>query len=765
MRAHGAKVGRRATKWLAAVAVATAAAVGAGALGFAFLEARLPDVFSFAAYRRLALESTRIHASGGELIGRFGAENRTVVPLSRMPRSLLFATVCAEDAAFFHHPGLDLVGIARALWVDITQGRMAQGASTITQQFAKTRFLSREKTISRKLKELVLARKLEHKLSKEDILAMYLNEIYFGHGRYGVEEAARFYFGKPAAQVDLAEAAMLAGVVNSPERLSPFRSPERALKRRAYVLDQMQRRGYISADDAARAGERPLPTEPRGDIDMAAPYYVSEVRRRLRAMVGDATLKRGGLRVEVALDVTAQKAAQAAMAAGLQRIDRRYKYAKALRRYRSDAQLEAGLSRLRRGLKKRPPRAGRIRLGIVVGKVGEGPDLEVELGDSKGVLPAAHTGRYAAAGPSGKPRGPSYVRGDLLRVRVLRRPSEPGALPVLTLEGGTQGAIVAIEPATRLVRALVGGDDYALHPYNRALKALRQPGSTFKTFVFGAAIEAGEVTLDTELADEKKTWISGGRPWTPRNYSGKWDGEPHSVREALARSINSIAVAVADRVGPERVVDFARRAGITSALRADLPLALGASSVTPLELANAYATIAADGMTAAPIMITRIVDRAGRALFTARPSLKRVISADVATALTDALGEVMRTGSGRSAKVGRPVAGKTGTTNRGRDAWFAGFSKQLCTVVWIGHDDRKPIRKGSGSKLALPIWADFMRGALARVAAAPLPRQPHVATPNPQPVAEADDHHAADDDLPALSDIEDEVLRAYGTRL
>lgn len=757
-------------KGLAVLAIGAALSIAAGAVGFLWLDARLPDVFSFAAYQRIAIESTRIHASGGELIGRFGEENRTVVPLSEIPRSLMFAAVCAEDASFFHHPGLDVFGIIRALWIDSVQGRFVQGASTITQQFAKTRYLSAEKTITRKLKELVLTRKLEQKLSKEDILSMYLNEIYFGHGRYGVEEAARYYLGKPVRQVDLAEAAMLAGVVNSPERLSPFRDAKACLARRAYVLDQMQRKGYISAPDAARAAEMPLPTVPHGDLVMQAPYYVSHVRRLLRKKVGAASLKRGGLRVEVAMDVVAQAAAQRAVDEGLGAIDTRHGYGKPLRRYATEAQLHLGVAKIAAAQLKTPVRDGQIRLGIVLGANEQGDTLRVALGDGEGDLPVGHLSRYQKAAKSGdqQPAPRTLQRGDLIRVAVLRRPPAPETRALLLFEGGPQAALVAIEPETRLVRALIGGDDFGLHPFNRALRANRQPGSTFKTFVYGAAFEAGQLTPDDQLPDSRRTWISGGRPWTPRNYSGKWDGENHTIRDALARSINSIAVAVADATGPQRVVDFARRAGITSPMRADLPLALGASSVTPIELTNAYATIAADGRSAAPIFITRIVQRDGRAVFTASPQLQQAISSKVSVQLADMLGEVMRSGSGRKARIGRPVAGKTGTTNRGRDAWFVGFSKQLCAAVWIGHDDRKPIPKGSGAKLALPIWADFMRAAHTRVAVVPLPRLPHVASRDPLPVQAVGGDPgsaASDDEDPEVSDVEDEVLKAYGERL
>lgn len=729
---------------LAVALLGSAAAITAGWVGFAALEARLPDVFSLQSYRQIALESSRVHAAGGEALARFGAENRTVVGIDQIPDTLRYAVVAAEDAAFYHHPGLDLLGIARALWIDVAAGRYKQGASTITQQFAKTRFLSSEKSVIRKLSELVLARKLEQKASKDEILAMYLNEIYYGHGAYGCEEAARMYFGKPVGQIDLAEAAMLAGVVNAPSRWSPIHHPERAKQRRAYVLEQMHKRGYIGAEDAARAADAPLPTTLHDDLGAHAPWVVSAVRRELDAMAKAGTLppgalEAGGLRIEVGIDVVAQQAAEAAVSRGLLTIDRKLGSARPLRSYADDAAIAEGLATIRKTLGQGPPPLGKVLLGIVLGRRDKGYELDLGLDGDQGraSLPDAHLGRYAAAAET--PAASLYRRGDLLRVSILERTPKG---PLLVPELGPQAAVVAIEPQTRLVRALVGGDDARLHPFHRATDALRQPGSTFKTFVYGAAVESGAFTAESELVDEKRAFRSGGRMWTPRNFTGRWDGKRHSLRDALARSINSIAVAVAEAVGPDKVAAFANRMGIASTLRPDLPLALGASSVRPLELTNAYATIAADGIRAPALLITRIVDRDGKPLFVAQHRPERAISVDVARSLADMLGEVVRRGSARSAKVGHPIAGKTGTTNGGRDAWFVGFSARLCASVWVGYDDRKPMKDGSGATFALPIWADFMREALDRVAVLPLPRLPHVLDAGMEPIPLDEDPEA-----------------------
>lgn len=701
------------------------------ALGWFWLDATLPDVFTFAEYRGLAKESSRVVAASGELVAVFGDEIRTVVPPERIPPAMRSAMVCAEDAAFYAHPGLDFVGIARAIWTDVARGRYAQGASTITQQLAKTRFLDRTKTVTRKLKELVLARKLEQKLAKEDILSLYLNEVYFGHGRYGVEEAARFYFGKSVSQVDIAEAALLAGIVNSPLRFSPIRHPQAARDRRHYVLGQMRKHGYIDDEALGRAEQAPLPVAAHDNPLQVGPWYAEAVRRLVLQKVDREVLASQGLRVEVAMDVATQRAAEMAVRAGLQRIDGLYKTVAPVKHYADDDALSEGQKKLAMQQAKAIV-PGRTLLGIVLSVDAAQEAYRVSLGSAEATLPWSALERYTrtegVASSSPSPVGEAgklYARGDLVRVSVLEKSAER---IVLSPEFGPQAALVALEPETRLVRAIVGGDDFALHPFDRATQARRQPGSTFKTFVYGAALEAGLITPETPMKDEERTFRSGGRNWTPRNFSGRYDGQDHPVRDALAQSINSIAVAVAQQVGPDKVADFASRAGVASPLDVGLPLALGASSVIPLELANAYATIADGGKVNEPILVTRIVDRSGKDVYLAkRAPGQQLLREETARQLTDMLGDVVRRGSGKEAqKAGRPVVGKTGTSNGGRDVWFAGFSADLCAVVWIGYDDRKPMAKATGGTLAVPMWTEFMRIALERVPVRPLPRLPHL---------------------------------------
>lgn len=699
---------------VAAFLLAVCLGVGVLALGFAWLDATLPDVFSFEAYRQIAHESSRVYAAGGEVVAQFGDEIRTVVPHQRIPQSVLYAIVCAEDSAFYSHAGLDFVGIGRAIYTDLTRGRYAQGASTITQQFAKTRFLGREKTVTRKLKELVLARKLEKRLSKDEILALYANEVYFGHGRYGVEEAARFFFDKSVSEIDVAQAAMLAGIVNSPAKFSPLRHPENALLRRRYVLEQMTKHGYINQSDFERADKEPLPTQGHDKTSNIGEYFVEDVRKFVLNKVDREALLYGGLRIEIALDVAMQQAAEEAVEKSLNKLDRQFKSVLAVKHYDDEAAVQQGLQKLAAQVTDGKLRAGRTLLGVVRGSDEKKQGWLLDLGGVTGLLPFSAVQRYqkmpdaALQNSDNLPPTPvRYVDGDLLRVSVREQNSEG---VILSPEFGPQAALVAIEPSSRLVRALVGGDDFSAHPFNRATDAKRQAGSTFKTFTYGAALESAGLTPDSEMNDEERSFVVGGRKWTPRNFSGKYDGRAYSMRDALAYSINSIAVAVAAQVGPEKIAEFAHRAGVRSELKADLPLALGASSVSPLELTNAFTTIAAGGKFAEPILVTRIVGRDGKDLYLAPRGENTVVFAEpLVRALTDMLGEVTRKGSGKEAKVGRPVAGKTGTSNGGRDLWFVGFSVDLCTGVWIGYDDRKPMAKASGGALAVPLWALFMQ--------------------------------------------------------
>ena len=710
--------------------VLTASAAGVG--GYLWLDATLPEVFTFKQYREIAKESSRVYAAGGEVVARFGDEIRTVIDGAQMGPNVRFAMICAEDSAFYDHPGLDFVGIARALWVDASTGRYAQGASTLTQQLAKTRFLSREKTVVRKLKELVLARKLEKNLSKDDILNLYLNEVYFGHGRYGIEEAARFFFRRSAAELDVAQAALLAGLVNSPSKWSPLKHADRALTRRRYVLGQMHQKGYISAADLAKAQAQPLPTIGGDAIAGAGPWYMDAVRRFVHAKLGRDQLASGGYRIEIAMDVALQQAADAAVEQGLHNVDRLLSSGEPLLRHPTDAAIAAGLAKLATQQPAKPT-SGTVLQGIALSHDDVRKAWRFGLGNTEGFLGDADLGRYkvwrspraGAAKGSEKPEPMQIERGDLVRVSV-RELSEDGI--ILSPEMGPQAALVALEPQTRLVRALVGGDDFDLHPFDRS-GALRQPGSTFKTFAYGAAIEAGAANPDLVLKDEKRSFPTGGKPWTPRNFSGGYDGKSYSLRDALAFSINSIAVEIASRVGPEKIAAFAKRLGIASPLIAGLPLALGASSVTPFEITNAYATIAAGGRYGEPVLVTRIVDRTGKDVYVApRDKLAQVLGEGVAKQLTDMLGEVVRKGSAKGAQLaGRPLAGKTGTSNGGRDVWFVSFSAELCVGVWLGFDDRKPIPKGTGGSLAVPIATQFYKEGLAAVPVVPLPRLPHVA--------------------------------------
>ena len=690
------------------------------AVGFLWIDAHLPDVFRFDDYRGSALQVTRVLAADGRLIDELFVERRTVVPLEAVPRVVRDAVIAAEDGGFYEHSGLDFAGILRALARDVAEQRFAQGGSTITQQVARTFYLSSEKTLGRKLREAVLAMKLERELSKDAILALYLNQIYFGHGRYGIQEASRFYFGKDVQAVTLGEAALLAGIVQSPGRLSPFVSADGARRRRQYVLDQMVGLGLVEPDAARDAAASALPERsPRPELLGVAPYFAESVRRELVARVGVDAVLHGGLRVRTTLDPRLQDATEAAIAAGVMAADERGEVWSAVKRG------GAGTARrlARRWAKKhgaRRPASGQLVRGVVSAVHKRDGAYAIDTGVEKGSLAFADlVPRYA---PTVARAASLLRRNDVVPVSFREdAPSDPGAArsPTLSLELGPQAAAVVLDPATGAVRALVGGTDFAGHPFNRALQAHRQAGSTFKTFVYASALEKGVVTSDTEIDATPHSYRNGrGGVWRPRNH-GVGDDEMVTLRRALAESMNGIAVEVLRLVGVDAVRELAARLGIRSPLGRDLTLALGSSEVTLFELTAAYGTFAGDGVRAEPRWIDSVLDAEGRNIWPDPPPPARVLEARVSREIVGMLREVVVAGTGKAATVeGVEVAGKTGTSDDARDSWFVGFAPGLCVGVWVGFDDGRPLGQGGGGTVAAPIFRDLVSTALGRPVAA-----------------------------------------------
>lgn len=710
----------RAFKWSLILGLlgAVVAIVGYWAMVLYF-EHRLPEIFKAEDYLARTSQVTRIYGVGDEVISEIGEEKRTVVPADEIPDLIKKAVLAAEDADFYGHDGLDYFGMARAMWKNVRDQRIAQGASTITQQVAKTFFLSSERTMSRKLKEVVLARRLEQKLSKDEILYLYLNQIYWGRGRYGIKEAARHYLRKDdLKKLTLADAALLAGMIAAPERFNPFADLKKATERRAYVLDQMAAHAFVSTDEAEEAKRKPITLNYRGDplVKSGAGAYANDmVMRFLVEHINLDTIRHGGLRVYTSLDTRLQEEAVAALQRGLRSVDQQYGFAKPETTGVPIGRIPTQLGKLKGALDGRNVRSGEIVRAVVVALDKASDAYRVDFGYGHFRLPAASVTRYLNKTAWAE----LYRVGDVVRVspRFQAKPSDGGAattptaeLDVVSLEQGPQGAVVVMDPKTRHVRAVVGGYDHATHPFNRADQAHRQAGSTFKPFVYGAALESAIFEPTSMLQNVAEVYKKGKNAvWTPQNFSGTYDRRMYSMRMALAKSINVIAVHILAKTGVRRTIDFAKRLGITSAMPENLSLALGSAAVSPLELTNAYATLASRGMAGSPILVLRVVDSEGTVLFESKPVAKLATTPKVAFRLTEMMQAVVEVGTGQEAKaLGRPTAGKTGTTNDAVDTWFVGYTPELVAAVWIGFDDSKPIAKASGGKLAAPIWTRLM---------------------------------------------------------
>jgi len=644
---------------------------------------------------------TRILAADGTVIGELFVERRSVVPMTDIPKVMTDAVIAAEDAEFRKHEGLDYPGMVRAVFANVTHGRLSQGASTITQQVARTFFLTREKTFTRKLREILLTKRIEERLTKDEILYLYLNQINFGHGRYGVGEAARFYFSKSIRDVTVAEAALLAGIPKGPSIYEPISHPEAALARRRYVLGEMAKHGMISAAHAELANAAPigLDGEQRRD-DGLAPEVVEQALRELSGAVDRETLRHGGYVIETTVDPALQRAAREAVVSGLGEVDARN------RRIAPFVASDNG----KRGLgtpacSGRALRVGAVCLGRVTGADDAAKALRLDLGGRAGVIELAQLGRY---NPKGLPASRLASLGATLRVAPLRLPADGSPVP-LRAEIGPQAALVALDPGTGRIVALVGGDAVEPAGFDRAVSALRQPGSAFKTFVYLEALRTRRYTAATLVDDSPE--VDG--EWQPKNAHAAGYAGAVPVRDAIARSLNLPAVKVIRDVGPQAVADLAARLGISSRLDPGPALALGSSAVTPVELGTAYAALAAGGVVHRPWVVRRAVGPDGGEIPLLGRTGERVLSEEEAYVMTSLLTSVIEYGTGAQAlALRRPAAGKTGTSNEARDAWFAGYTPDVAAVVWVGYDDSRPLGpKEYGGRAALPIWLAFMKRA------------------------------------------------------
>jgi penicillin-binding protein 1A len=647
----------------------------------------------------------------GKVIGEIGATHRTVVPYAKIPKVMIHAILAAEDAQYFEHEGVDYKGMVRALFENVIRRKFAQGASTITQQVVKQLVLTPEKSMRRKVQEIILARRLSQRFSKEDLLAIYLNQMYFGHGRYGVEAAARYFFGKSIADVDAGEAALLAGLVQSPERLSPYKHPDAAKKRQIYVLGQMAKLEFIYEDVAKKLAAAPIAVIPEGSTTpSSSPEAVDSVRKLLEAKFGTEKVSTLGLEVKTTIDSKLQALARQALEHGLEEIDQRHGLrgpithltGKALDKRRAELAAE----------RKKPLTENDKVDGIVekVDKSASDPKqikLTVFLGDSTGVVDLAAEPRYNQG--TKPPLSERFHPGDVIRVRLApeRKRDSEGNI-ALALELGPQAAMVVLDPLRREVLALVGGYGYRLGGFDRSQRAHRQPGSAFKPFIYATAIDSKRYTAASVVNDSPDVF----NYWKPQNHYTKFRG-PVRLRVALADSINTVSIKLLADLGLPAVRTMAVKAGVDMPPleKLDYSLALGTATVTPMELANAYATFAAGGQAGE----ARIVTAFGSEL-TPAPELQQAIRPDTAYMMVSLLRSVIEMGTARSAaaKLHRPAAGKTGTTDRDHDAWFVGFTPELLAGVWVGFDEQRELGRGEeGAHTALPIWTEFMTKALA----------------------------------------------------
>ncbi len=689
---------KRLTKATVALIV-LGAIVGGGAL--AYFSRDLPDVETLHEYQPPQL--TRVVDRDGEVLGEAWQERRTVVPLQRVPRVLVLSVLAAEDADFYRHQGLDYPGLLRSVARGLLNGGHFRGTSTISMQVIKNLLLSPERSYSRKIRELLLTRRLEQALTKDEILELYLNHVNFGHGRYGVQEAARFYFDKDVEELTLAEASLIAGIPQSPTHLSPRTHPEAARRRQLFVLSQLEqkREEYwpdLSLEDIQAARDAEVELAPRAEQDHAAPEVMAFARRVLRERVGEEAARRGGYTIHTTIDHDLQVEAREALRRGLEAIDERQRRRAPIAAPSRDPRPLAEVAELR---------IGGTYDAEVTGADDDAGVLRLDVGGHPAVANLEDLARY---NPDGLTASEAAEVGARVRVSIqqLASPDDPESQPLARVERGPQGAVVLIDARTRHVLALVGGYDDG-PGFDRATRAVRQPGSTFKPFVYGAAIRSRRFTPATLVIDAPGVYDD----WRPQNFeTWSFQGEIR-LREALAGSINQVAVRVIEDVTPEEVARLAQQLGVESELEPTLALALGSSAVRPIELTNAYASFPAGGRWAPWQLITRIEGPDGDVPLPRPEPARDVMTAAESYVLTSMLTSVVDHGTARRARaLRRPVAGKTGTSNDARDAWFVGYSPELVAGVWVGYDDLRPLgRRESGGRSALPIWIDVMRAA------------------------------------------------------
>ncbi|PVY91997.1 penicillin-binding protein 1A [Acidovorax sp. 99] len=710
-------------RWLVRIALwitglAAAAAVGLAltiAVALSVAYPNLPDISDLADYRpKLPL---RVYSAEGALLGEFGEERRNLTPIDEIPQVMKDAVLAIEDSRFFQHGGVDYKGVLRAGLANL--GRVkSQGASTITMQVARNVYLSSEKTFTRKIYEILLTFKLEHLLTKDQILEIYMNQIFLGNRAYGFAAASEAYFGKPLKSVSIAEAAMLAGLPKAPSAYNPISNPKRARARQQYIIERMEENGFITAQQAEQAKKEELKIRTGPDNTRIHAEYVAEMTRQLIfAQYGNEAYTRG-LNVYTTLNAAEQEAAYVALRRGIMDYERRQQYRGPEKFVALPTAAQEVEDAIDDALANHPDNGDVLSAVVleastkrILAARANGDSLEI-TGDG---LKPAQSGLSDKAPPNIKIR-----RGAV--IRVVKTPK--GAWEITQLPE-VEGAFVALDPRNGSIRALVGGFDFDKNKFNHAAQAWRQPGSSFKPFIYSAALEKG-FTPATVINDAPLFFdagITGGQPWEPKNYDGKYDG-PMSMRTGLAKSKNMISIRILQAVGPKTAQEWVGRFGFDPEKHpAYLTMALGAGSVTPLQMASAYSVFANGGYRVNPWLIAKVTDHKGRVISEITPPAlneqPRAIDARNAFVMSSLLQEVTRTGTAARAQatLKRPdLYGKTGTTNDSVDAWFAGFQPTIAAVTWIGYDTPRNLgSRETGGGLSLPVWISFMERALKGV--------------------------------------------------
>jgi len=693
-----------------------------------YLSSDLPQINSLTDYHPPII--TTVYSDDNRKIAEFFEERRIIRPLDEIPQELISAFIAAEDSRFYKHKGIDFYSIIRAFIKNLQAGTIVQGGSTITQQVTKSFLLSPERSYTRKLKEAILAYRIDQAFNKDEVLYLYLNQIYLGHGAYGVEAAAGNYFGKAAKDLNLAESAILAGLPQAPSKYSPFRHPELAKQRQIYVLNRMVDEGFIDNIQATEAINTEVEIKPRRNWYIEEiPYYTEQVRRYVEQKYGRDALYTQGLQIYTAASIEMQKIARDELEKGLYELDKRQGFRGAEKNLAPE-EIESFSKTVQTELDENPLEDGQtvkgvvikvddkkkavtVRIGNALGQIAledmqwaRKPDLEVAYYETKVKLPseALHVGDVILVKIKGKIKG-----SDLWQLALEQEPV-------------AQAALLCLEAETGFVKAIIGGRDFRDSQFNRAFQSRRQPGSAFKPVIYAAALDKefeepdkfytpASVIIDSPIVfeDEERDFT-----WKPRNYKERFFG-PTLMRDALAKSRNVVTVKILQDIGVEYAREYAKKLGIASELSKNLSIALGSSGVSLLELTKAYSVFANQGYLVEPVFITKIVDREGNVLEELAPERIKVIEKTTAFLLTHLLEGVVKHGTGWRVKaLNRPVAGKTGTTNNLFDAWFMGYTPQYITGVWVGFDDEAPLGKSeTGSRAASPIWLGFMKRILA----------------------------------------------------